>query len=108
MTEKFIRIKFPNGEIYDIPAAVVAKPRARYYANHDVGEGLDENDPEWLKVFKDEVDYTMSDDGELYDWIANNMNWGDVKEYATRIHVDEEDFDYDGEFINVEKEIIEK
>jgi len=78
---KYVKVKFPNGDEFKIPANVIAESRATYYANHDAGS-QDSYPAEWDKVYNDEITIAMEDDYELTDWLWNNMDWGDVEEYA--------------------------
>lgn len=71
-----IEIKFPNGEIYTVPTEVIAKQRTLYYAGVD---GFTEGSAEWDSEFK-----LSMDPEEIYDWIQNNTDWVDVKEFAAK------------------------
>ena len=97
--EKFIRISFSNGEKWDVPARIVAEERATYYSDID---GNPKNSPQW----KEEYEYSLSEDFELEDWLNNNMNWSDVSEYARLVDGDS-NYNYEDEFTNSEKEIVE-
>lgn len=88
---KVIQIKFENGEIYQIPAHIIADHRSKYYAKTDKDT-----------TYKEEYDYVMEDEEELIDWAQNNMNWVDVKEHAKQIK-NEEDFDYQSGWVNPEE-----
>ena len=99
--QKYIQIKFGNGERYIVPASVIAKSRADYYAINV--DGYEENSSEW----KSEYDYSLGDDGELMDWIQNNMDWVDLKEHAIKQDA-KSDYDYDKEFFGAEIQIIKK
>jgi hypothetical protein len=80
-----IRFSPSDGSVWSVPAEVVADNRARHYALRD---SQDETyDPRLLyeDVYTQEYAYTLSDDDELLDWAANNMNWEDVRAHAYRI-----------------------
>ena len=103
---KYVRVTMPDGSKYDIPLSIIATDRANYYAKREGGEF---NSKEWHKVFNEEYNITMEDDYEGLDWLANNMNWKDVKSYAVKV----EDYvlteaDLQEAICNGEKEIIEK
>jgi len=36
-------------------------------------------------ITEEEYENTLNDNLELIDWAANNMNWGEVKEFAKKI-----------------------
>ena len=76
MKQKVINIEFSNGEIFQIPAEVVANNRNDYY-----------------KEEENEIVDDSYDDYELYDWLQNNMDWDDIAAHAVRIEeVDEPDY----------------
>lgn len=60
-----------GGFVWHVPAEVIAKNRATYYAENDKDATYDE-----------EFNFTMGDDYELRDWFFNNMDWDDVKDAA--------------------------
>jgi hypothetical protein len=98
MDNKYLRVTMPDGSQWDIPAEIVADDRAKYYAKIDTDT-----------TYKEEYEYTLSDDSEIFDWAANNMNWDDVKDHAVKVseyHMTAADFQ-EG-WVNGEKEIIEK
>ena len=108
---KYIKVLFSNGEIYHIPASIVAHERATYYANHDIGkQKTDLPSKEWAECFKKERDYTLGDDFEIIDWANNNMNWEDVEKHAILIDSEAKPINKQKEWVNnePEKEIIEK
>ena len=48
MKDKFLRVTFSDGEMFDIPADIIAHNRATYYAIHDEGE--DKTTPAWMRT----------------------------------------------------------
>ena len=104
---KYIRVTMPDLSKWDIPADFIAKARAKYYADK---EGTDSKS--WNKIYNEEFKYVMEEDGdgyELKDWLANNMNWEDVKKVAKKISEMKLAYeDLQEGIINGEKEIIEK
>lgn len=86
----------PSGDKWDVPCEVVAKNRAEFYASK--GDN-----------YQEEFDYTMSNDHEIRDWAADNMNWDEVQEFANLVKVkgDTEE-DYQEGWVNGEKEIVER
>lgn len=69
-----LRVTMPDGSRWDVPAQVIAENRARYYA---------EVDP--TTTYEEELEFTLSDDYELKDWAAGNMNWSDVVAHARKV-----------------------
>ena len=102
---KYVRVKFSNGETYDIPDKVIANSRGKYYADKDFGEqGIEEApDPRWTNIYSKERKIVTGDDSELLDWANNNMNWSDVEQHAILIPSDS-DIDKGKEWASDEKE----
>lgn len=90
---KYLRVTMPNKSVWEVPATLVAQNRAEYYQDHHVEYG-----------------YTLKNNDILFDWAANNMNWRDVAEHASKVsgcscQMTEDDFQ-EG-WINGEKEVVE-
>lgn len=104
MTKKYVYVKFSNAT-YRIPAEVIATDRATYFATHDTGDDTPHTDPEWQRIYAEEIEYTLNDEYELTDWASNNMNWEDVEAHAER--VENVIANYSDEWTNAEKEVRE-
>lgn len=96
MAEKYLRVTMPDGSKWDVPARLIAENRAKHYAD----------DPD--SSYEEEYEFTMSDDFELKDWAANNMDWDDVKEFAVKAPIEPIEPDFLEGWINGEKEIVER
>ena len=81
---KFLKIKFPNGDMFNIGLRHIAENRAKYYADK---EGFDNE--EYIRVWKYEFDLVMEDNIEAIDWALGNMDWKDVERYAKKIDKDD-------------------
>lgn len=92
---KVLVVTLPCGEVWEIPAEVVAKSRAAYYAQHDTGQTSGE---EYDKVFAAEIEVATSDTYEIVDWAGNNMNWSDVAPFATLRKPEPRDVNYQREW----------
>lgn len=95
---KWIKVVFSNGEVYKVPATIVAKDRANYYAKNTKDDAKE--------VYEEELQNTLNDDFEIIDWAQNNMNWEEVAEHAVRFY-DESKIDFHKEWISNELDIIE-
>lgn len=93
---KQIRIEFSNGDVFLIPGDVIARMRTSYYASND---GFLEGSKEW----DDEMKQSMRDD-EISDWMSNNIDWSDIKDFAVKQEV--EPYDYEMYWNSVDVEII--
>lgn len=73
-----LRVKMPDGSTWAVPIEVIARDRAKHYAHEfdgDIEKALQE----------DTYPLFESDDYEIEDWAANNMNWTDVRPFAQLI-----------------------
>lgn len=77
---KTFRITFSDRTVWEVPAEVIACHRAHYYAQRDAERG----EGDYESNFADEKRYALSQNYELKDWAANNMDWSDVKDEARR------------------------
>jgi hypothetical protein len=88
--QKYMRVEFSNGELWDIPCWFIAADAAKY--REEQGEDYEE-----------EYERMMACEDELSDWAFNNMNWSDVKPNALRAQ-NPQGIDYEDEWPNVEYE----
>lgn len=77
MSHKYLVVEFDNGEKWQVPAAIIAKHRAQYFA--------DQAEETPGQVFDEEYAASMEDHYNLIQWAFGNMDWKDVKEHAQRI-----------------------
>jgi hypothetical protein len=95
---KMLTIEMPDGSKWGVPVEVIARSRATHYA-HEFGGNIQRSlDEDTLQLFE-------SDDYEIEDWAANNMNWSDVQDHAKKLKDAETDFQ-EG-WVNGEKAVIE-
>lgn len=97
--EKYLMVQMPDESKWAVPIRLIAEDRASAYAKHDeisFDESLNE----------DTVPLFESDDYEIHDWAANNMNWNEVKEHAICVETDHET-DYQEGWCNGEYTIID-
>jgi len=96
---KVLRIDMPDGSRWDVPVMIVARSRAEYYKNEfggDVEKSLQEDT---LPLFE-------SDDYNVHDWAANNMNWSDVVGFAKKVISERIRVDYQEGWVNGDYEVI--
>lgn len=94
MNSKYIRVKFSDGAIWDVPAVLVAHNKAEYLAS------------EYDADYSEELFDCLGFNDEIIDWAFNNMDWEDVKTYALyKGH--ENNTDYEDEWCNVQHEVVE-
>lgn len=99
--DKTLRITMPDGSKWDVPVMVIARDRAEYYADND-----DEFGGSYERSLKeDTIPLFESDIYEVESWAANNMDWGEVEDYAARMS--EPSIDYEDGWANGEKEIVD-
>lgn len=77
---KMLIVNFSNGNRFEIPAEVIAKDRASYYADKE-----SDSAKEFEQKFESELEYALENDSVVKDWASNNMDWDDVKDDAVEI-----------------------
>lgn len=74
--KKHLIVDMPDGLTYAIPAELIARNRAEYYAHKEYGGDVAES-------LRDDTIPLFEDDAyNIRDWAANNLNWSDVKTKA--------------------------
>lgn len=94
-----LNVTFSNGKVFEIPAEVIAKHRAKYYAEKETDSAQ-----EFEERFEEEVAYALEDDFALIDWASNNMDWEDVQDDAVQIRT--EPVEKSEEWVNADKDIV--
>lgn len=95
---KYLFIEFSNGEVFKVPAEIVAEDRADYYAELDSDRY---DDTTYEEVFEDEKEHALSDRLELLDWAGNNMDWEDFEDEAEKVDLDRS-ISYEDAFTNAD------
>ena len=99
MKDHFLKIRFSNGDLFAIPARVVAENRADYYADLD---GYDIGSNEW----EAEILSALNNEFEIEDWAGNSMDWKDLEPYAKKMSIEE--FDYEEEWPDADLEFMKE
>lgn len=97
--DKYYVVEMPDQSKWAIPVRIIAESRARYFAEADEISFEESLNNDTASLF-------ASDDYEIHDWAANNMNWKDVKNQA--IQVQQPDIDYDDGWANGDYEVVEQ
>lgn len=97
---KFLSIKMPDGSAWAVPVDVIATNRAQYYADEFDGDVKKSLKEDTLPLFE-------SDNYEIKDWAACNMNWDDISQIAVQTELREEDVDYQEGWVNGDKELVD-
>lgn len=84
-------VTMSNGDVYGVPAEIIADNYAKYYENR--GESYEENYNGMLEWFD-------SKDFEFADWAKNNMDWDDVKDKAILLERKEQEIDFQEGWVN--------
>ena len=98
MKDRCLKVRFANGDLFAIPARIIAENRANYYADLD---GYDLNSNEW----EAEIITALRDDLEIEDWAGNEMNWNELEPYA--IKIDSGEFDYEDGWPDADMELMD-
>lgn len=99
MMKRLYVITMPDGSKWGVPAEIIAKSRAEYYAEIDPDTTYEEEYNAMIEWF-DTKDY------EFADWAKNNMDWDDVKQYAVRMPSETAVIDWQEGWVNGEHEYI--
>jgi hypothetical protein len=104
MKTKFLIVTMSDNSQWKIPAQFIADRRAKYYSESDC-----KKDPTLLLavVYNQEFEYALKNEEEIIDWASNNMNWSDVKDIATELPSKKKELDFEDEWPNANKEIVE-
>ena len=93
---KFLVVEMSDGKQWAVPALLIAKDRAAYYAKLDSERGEGDYDT----IYEGEVDYALSNDYEITDWATGNMDWEDVSAYAIQLEVQPPKPNYNKDWAN--------
>lgn len=91
-TTAMYRIDMGEGYVYDVPVQIIADDRDANYADDE----------------EDTIGFILNgslDEYNIKDWATNNMNWDDVKQYATRVEV-AHTVDHQDGWVNGSREVI--
>lgn len=75
---KYMTVKMLDGSVFDVPVEMVARNRAAHYA-HEFNGDIE------LSLKEGTIPLFESDDYEIHDWTANNMNWSDFDGHQVKI-----------------------
>ncbi|OTG93622.1 hypothetical protein B9T24_14225 [Acinetobacter sp. ANC 4654] len=92
-------VEMEDNSKWAVPVRIIAEHRAKYFAKKD-GISLEES------LNDDTVPLFESNDYEIHDWAANNLNFSDVQHVAKQIGMP--DVDYEDGWANGEYEIQEQ
>jgi hypothetical protein len=104
MKNKYLIVTMSDNSQWKIPAQYIAELRAKYYAIKDFEK--DQSIP-YFTIFQEEVEYALKNEDEIIDWASNNMNWSDVKDIAWELPSKKKELDFEDEWPNANKEIVE-
>lgn len=92
------RVHMPDGSVWAVPVLLIAKDRAKHYAQRD-GMSFQES------MTEDTLPLFNADAFEVKDWAQNNMDWSDVQEMAQKVHHVEDPDQYQEGWMNGEVDI---
>ena len=81
---KYLEVTMKNGEVWRVPASIIAMERAIYYIEHDIKSG-DVKEEDRDEALDQEYMNGYEDNYNITDWAGNNMNWSDIKDKAIRM-----------------------
>lgn len=94
-----LHVSMPDGSRWSVPVEIIARDRAAYYAPREFDGDIERS------LTEDTIPLFESDDYEIKDWAANNMNWKDVKAHAVCVKAPSPP-DFQEGWINGDKEVV--
>lgn len=94
-------ITMPDGSVWAVPVEHIARNRATFYAHREYGGNVEES------LRDDTIPLFESDDYEIEDWAAGNMNWEDVSRFARMVSAPEPP-DFQEGWVNGDKRVVRK
>lgn len=91
MSIRIYAVTMNNGDVYGVPAEVIADHYARYYES--LGESYRTN-------YDTMIGWFDAEEFEFKDWAKNNMDWDDVKDKAFLLRKAEQKIDFQDGWIN--------
>lgn len=91
---KYYTVEMTNGDIYGIPAAVIAEDYATYYKGKPENDDMEKRRFDYMMGLFDKKDY------DFEDWAQNNMDWDDVKHCAVLLKRGEVKVDFQECWVN--------
>lgn len=115
---KAIRIEMKDGSIWDVPFWSIARHRAKYMADMEIGlyngeklptrldrENARKDNPIWEDWYTKYDEESLADDNIILGWARDNMFWCDVMTHARAFKAP---MSYHVEWLNSEKKIIDR
>ncbi len=93
LSEKEYHITMPDGTVWKVPVMVIALNRAEHYASL-------EDIPLSEQLENDTAPLFLECEFEINDWARCNMDWNDVKRYATLVGDQMTPADYESGWVN--------
>lgn len=91
MSIRIYAVTMNNGDVYGVPAEVIADHYARYYES--LGESYRTN-------YDTMIGWFDAEEFEFKDWAKNNMDWDDVKDKAFLLRKAEQKIDFQDGWVN--------
>ena len=76
-----IFITLDSGEVWSVLASPIASIRAVYYNGVDIKNNPSWSDEQIAKNYQEIYEDGLENKDALVDWIQNNMNWEDIKDW---------------------------
>lgn len=94
---RYYTVTMSNGDIYRIPAEIIAENYAKHYSS----QGDD-----YAECYNAMIDWFDEGEIEFADWAKNNMDWEDVKDCAVLLERNGSGVDYQDGWVNGEYKYI--
>lgn len=91
--KKYLLVRMPDFSVWDVPTQIIADNRIDYHVRR-YGVGREQAKAETEQLFTEHPFY-------IEDWVANNMDWDEVKAHAVQVRGN--GVDYQEGWVNGEK-----
>ena len=96
--KKYLLIEMPDSMTYGVPLEMIARSRAEHYKSEFNNDVI-------ARLVEDTIPLFESNDYEIHDWAANNMNWKDVKNHTIVLKRKTSDDEFQEQWVNGEYKI---
>lgn len=101
--KKYLRVKMPDGSVYDIPAEIIANHRANYFENNSAEKLTYHSSSVRPRIYRQEKEFAISNDHILIKWAETRMQWKELEPFAVKV---DSDVNYEEAWPRAEKQII--
>ncbi|HEY8500828.1 MAG TPA: hypothetical protein VIL89_09435 [Clostridia bacterium] len=104
--KKVLRVQMSDGNVYEIPALVIAEHRADFFEDNSARKLAYHSSSVQPRLRSAEIEFALKNDDVLLEWASDRMKWKDLEEHAVKVYPDTES--YEKQWAEAPKQIINK